>query len=115
MTSTLAETAAIWLDGRAILGFVPVPSDSQKLQINSSRVSDRLFVGGAMPRNIFGQSIWEMDVTRFQVHLGKEMVLHERPIGRGVMRGQADILIKVEGSETAKIERLSQVFGLADE
>ena len=83
--------------------------DAEQLQVDATGPKQGRFVFGAVSGHVLGQSVQEMDVARRQVHLAKEMLAHELPVGIRMVRPKANVLVEVEGDHAGEIQ---SVLGL---
>lgn len=75
---------------------VAVAADADKLQIDPAGSLNRSLVQGTFGVEVFGGPIQEVNLRWWQVHAGKQVVLHERPEAAGVSWPYAAEFVQVE-------------------
>src|SRR5882724_9640817 len=82
-----------------------IASDSENLEIDSSRITDGLLVSGAVLLPIAGDcAIGDMNVARIDVYVGEEVFVHGMVKAFCVFRRQSNILVQVKCGDARKIE-----------
>jgi hypothetical protein len=74
-------------------------SDAEELEVDAARLLNRGLVRVAEGRNLVARerAVWDVDVSRVDVHVGEEVLPHEPMVGVEARGGDPVVLIEVEG------------------
>ncbi len=78
---------------------VAVCSDAEDLEVDASGGGDFIFVVGAVCRDVGGVAVRDVDVLFLDVDVLEEVFPHEGVVGLGVVAGDVDVFVEVEGGD----------------
>src|SRR4051812_7050410 len=81
-----------------------IDAEAEDLQIDSAGPLDRALVPTAFAHDVWRCALQELNAARRNVDVLEQMALHERAVGAGIVRRQAEKFIEVEGGRLAEID-----------
>ena len=79
-------------------------ADTEDLKIDAAGRTDGRFILGAMTRRVFGHPVRDMDVSRGDIEMPEEILLHEEPVGLRMVRAEALVFVEVERDDRAEAQ-----------
>ena len=75
-----------------------IVSQSKKLQIHSAHGTDQRFIACALFFTVFFCSIRKICILRFDIHLIKQVLMHEIIVTLVIFSGQSLVLVQVDST-----------------
>ena len=79
-----------------------VRADAAEEEVDATNLADTLLVGCTLGFEVGGVAVEDMDVVRLHVDVLEEVATHEGVVTLGVILGQADVFVHVEGDDVAE-------------
>ena len=79
-----------------------VGADAAEEEVDAADFADTLLVGCTLGFEVGGVAVEDMDVVRLHIDVLKEVATHEGVVALGVILGQADVFVHVEGDDVAE-------------
>ena len=88
---------------RLVEADVAVVADAQQLQVHTAQAADQRVVARTLGVHVLGHAVGQVGGALGQVHMVKQIVVHEVVIALVVLPGQAQVFIQVHRAHTGKI------------
>ena len=89
---------------RLVEADVAIVADAQQLQVNAADTVDDGVIAGALGRSVEVRAIGQVDGLGADVHMVKQVAVHEAPIALGVLLRQAAVLVQVDGRDLGEVD-----------
>ena len=104
---------------RLVKGDVAVRTDTTNEEVDAAGFLNHLLVVGALGGQVFGVAVEQVDILFRAVDMVKQVLGHERVVALGVLFGQVDIFVHIEGDHVleayaAVLNSLNKRFVHAD-
>ena len=96
---------------RLVEADVTVSTESKHHQVDSAGAGNRALEAIAFGRDVRRQSIEKMGAPRGNVHVTKQVAMHEAAIASGIAGRDAVKLVQIEGGRARKIDVVSPAQG----
>jgi hypothetical protein len=91
---------------RLVEANVAVSADAEELEVDAACCADFFLVATAEFFWVLCHTVWDMDVCQIDVHMPKEVLVHEGVVGLRVVSSDTDVFVQIERVDLRPIEVL---------
>lgn len=85
---------------------VAICADAEELEVDAACCADFFLVAAAEFFGVRRHTVWDMNVCRIDVHMPKEILMHEGLVGLRMVGSNADVFVQIERGDLRPIEVL---------